>query len=251
MPTKKRHAKMVISHRITPSDRAAPNKRAAPRQRRGYGCRSAEELMRERRERLISTGLELFATRGYHRTQIELLCAQARVTTRHFYEEFRNREALLIAVYEKIISQTRSAILSALQQLAPTPQDRIAKAICAFVHAYTDDPRHARIACIEVVGVSEDMARRRRAVIHEFAQVVENYANFLAQTGVLPVRSYHLPGVAMIGAVNELMSEWLTVDNPPSVAELTDELLQLFDAVIGGAQMIMQNQNNITSGHSG
>jgi len=218
---------------------AVPKLRAAPKERRGYGGRSAEELRLERRERLIATGLDLFASRGYHRTQIELLCTQAKVTTRHFYEEFSSREDLLVAVYEGVISKTRVAVIAALQNAKLTPQQRIANAIGAFVHAYTDDPRHARIACIEVVGVSEDMARRRRAVIHEFAQVVEGYANQLAKSGVLPVRNYHLPGVAMIGAVNELMSEWLTVDHPPSVAELTDELLQLFDAVIGGAQRLM------------
>ena len=239
MPAKKTKSRRAAAKR--PESASAP-RRAALRHRRGYGGRSAEQLRQERRLRLIAAGLDLFATRGYHRTQIELLCAEARVTTRHYYEEFRSREALLVAVYEQVIDQTRSSILAALQAPAPTPQQRIANAIRAFVHAYTDDPRHARLACIEVVGVSEEMARRRRAVIHEFAQVVENYANFLAQSGVLPPRNYHLPGVAMIGAVNELMSEWLTVDNPPSVAELTDELLQLFDAVIGGAQLLMQRQ---------
>ncbi len=238
MPAPKTKAKKATAKRKRIA--AVPKQRAAPRERRGYGGRSAEELRLERRERLIATGLDLFASRGYHRTQIELLCTQAKVTTRHFYEEFSSREDLLVAVYEGVISKTRVAVIAALQNSKSTPQQRIAHAIGAFVHAYTDDPRHARIACIEVVGVSEDMARRRRAVIHEFAEVVEAYANQLAKAGVLPKRNYHLPGVAMIGAVNELMSEWLTVDHPPSVAELTDELLQLFDAVIGGAQRLIK-----------
>lgn len=238
MPAPKTKAKKATTKRkqaVAP----VPTPRAAPRERRGYGGRSAEALRLERRERLIATGLDLFASRGYHRTQIELLCTQAKVTTRHFYEEFSSREDLLVAVYDGVINKTRIVVIAALQNPKLTPQQRIANAISAFVHAYTDDPRHARIACIEVVGVSEDMARRRRAVIHEFAQVVEGYANQLAKSGVLPVRNYHLPGVAMIGAVNELMSEWLIVDHPPTVAELTDELLQLFDAVIGGAQRLM------------
>ena len=214
--------------------------RAAPRQRRGYGGRSAAQLQQERRARLIASGLDLFATRGYARSPIELLCGDARVTTRHFYEEFESREALLVAVYEAVIMQTRRAVLAALQDTTATPQQQIGNAISAFVRAYTDDPRHARIACIEVVGVSEKMAQRRHAVIHEFAKVIETYADFLAQSGTLPQRNYHLAGVAMVGAVNELMTEWLTVEQPPSVAELTNELLQLFDAVIGGARLLMK-----------
>jgi AcrR family transcriptional regulator len=212
--------------------------RAAPRQRRGYGGRSAAQLQLERRARLVASGLDLFATHGYAHCRIEQLCAQAKVTTRHFYEEFESREALLAAVYDMVIAHTRTAVLTALQNAEDGAENRIKKAIKAFVHAYTDNPRYARIACIEVVGVSEDMARKRRAVIHEFAQVIETYANFLASTGALPERNYHLPCVAMVGAVNELMSEWLTVDHPPSVDELTDELLRLFEAVIGGAQLL-------------
>jgi AcrR family transcriptional regulator len=247
MPVTNSKAKAALSKRKDAAAKAAPAKRAAPRQRRGYGGRSAEELRQERRARLIETGLQLFASRGYHRTQIELLCAQARVTTRHFYEEFSSREALLAAVYDSVIALTRRAVLNALQDPAVTPAERIASAIRAFVQAYTDDPRHARIACIEVVGVSEDMARRRRAVIHEFAQVVEAYANLLAQSGALPVRDYHLSCVAMVGAVNELMSEWLTVERPPSIEALTAELLQLFDAVLGGAQLLMRQTAPATS----
>lgn len=236
MPTKIANEK---SRRSAPQRSGAGTTRKVPRQRRGYGGRSAAQLQAERRARLIDAGLDLFATRGYARSPIELLCTHARVTTRHFYEEFESREALLVAVYETVIAQTRQAVLAALQDARSTPQQRITQAISAFVRAYTDDPRHARIACIEVVGVSEDMARRRRVVIHEFAKVVETYADFLAQNGTLPQRNYHLPCVAMIGAVNELMTEWLTVERPPSIAVLTDELLQLFNAVIGGAQLIM------------
>lgn len=207
--------------------------------RRGYGGRSAEELLLERRQRLMAAGLTLFCTLGFQHTRIDAICAEAKVTPRHFYEQFDTREALLLAIYEQVVAHARSQVQAALQTPGLMPTELINEAIRAFVRAYTDDARHARLACVEVVGVSADMARRRRAVIHEFAGLIEAYANAMAQSGLLPKRDYGLSCLAMVGAVNELMCEWLMGDAPPTVAALTDELLSMFAALILGARALL------------
>ncbi|MGH8456365.1 MAG: TetR/AcrR family transcriptional regulator, partial [Stenotrophobium sp.] len=202
-----------------------------------YGGRSAAELVLERRRRLIDAGLELFATRGYLKTQIELICAESRVTTRHFYEQFNSREALLAAVFEEAVLHLGDTVRRSLRRapdLAPTL--RIANAIRALARASTRYPRRSRIICIETVGVSPEMEQRRRTVIHEFAQAVEVHAQRLAQAGELPQRNYHLSCVAMVGALIALVTEWLTAENPPSAQVLSDELLSLFQAIVLGAQ---------------
>ena len=206
--------------------------------KRGYGGRSAQVLLLERRQRLLEAGLSLFCSQGYQKTRIDHLCAEAKVTPRHFYEQFATKEDLLRAIYEQVIGYARAQVQSALTTPGMAPQALINEGIRAFVRAYTDDPRYARLACIEVVGVSEALAQRRSAVIHEFASVVEAYADGMARAGLLPVRNYRLACVGMVGAVNELMSDWLSVDSPPTVAVLTDELLLMFQAMIRGAQLL-------------
>lgn len=210
---------------------------AAPK-RRGYGGRSAETLALERRRRLLDAGLELFATRGYTRTPIELICTTAGVTARHFYEAFPSREALLRAVYEGVVEHARQSLLTVLTTAESPPEVRLNQAIRAFVHAYTDDRRCARIACIEVVGVSAAMAQRRSEIINLFAAMIETYVNSLANSGLLPKRSYHLSAVAMVGAANELMAKWLVEADAPDVAALTEELTLLFAALLTGFRVI-------------
>ncbi len=179
--------------------------------------------------------MELFATRGYHHTPIEMLCSQARVTTRHFYEAFGSREALMMAVYEQVIAYAQQVVLQALDDYREaTPEVAIEAAIRAFVRAYTDDPRYARIVCIEVVGISEPVAQRRSEVIREFVRLIELYAEDLAVRGLLPRRDFHLAGVAVAGAANELLGEWLRAPRPPDIEVVTDEILLVFRAVIMG-----------------
>ena len=86
---------------------------------RVYAGLSPELRRRERRNRLLDSGLAVFGTAGYAAATIPGLCAHASVTTRHFYEEFESREALLLAVYDEVIASTERAVGSALAA-APT-----------------------------------------------------------------------------------------------------------------------------------
>ncbi|HEX4895706.1 MAG TPA: TetR/AcrR family transcriptional regulator [Solimonas sp.] len=221
--------------RRSPEATAAAAERAP---RRGYGGRSGAELMAERRDRLLAAGMDLYATRGYAHTPIELLCAQARVTTRHFYEQFESREALLSALYERIVSELRDAVLRALQTPGLTPEQRIEQAIRALVESYVGDPRRARIGVLEAVGVSAGMERRRREVIHDFARVLEAYAGELARQGLVPVRDYHLISVALVGGINELLAEWLTTEHPPGTAQLVEVISELLRALLLGGRAL-------------
>lgn len=198
--------------------------------RRVYGGQSSEERKAERRERLLLAALRLFGTRGYARTSIGQLCTAARVTARHFYEEFNEREALLTAVYDQIVDDARKAVICALGSAADEPNARVNAGIAAMVHVYLDDPRYVRIACIEVVGVSAAMERHRRSVIREFAALIAAQAAQLAARGVLAERDFSMIGTALAGATNELMIEWVLAEHKVPPQRVADELVALFSA---------------------
>lgn len=89
----------------------------APRRapQRSYAGRTAAERRADRRERLLTAGLELFGTDGYARTPIERICATAGVSTRNFYEEFTGREALLMALHDRVTHRALDAVATALR----------------------------------------------------------------------------------------------------------------------------------------
>lgn len=210
----------------------------AGKPRRGYAGRSADEQRSARLARLLDAALSLFSERGYAKTPIELICSRARVTTRHFYEQFDGREALLSTLYQRIVDDTRSAVSQALQTPGLSVEQRMYAAVHAYIHSYTDDPRRARVACIEVIGVSDSLSRQRREVVANFAAVLEAFARSLASAGTLPQRDYHLGALCMAGGTNELLTEWLTAEHPPTVAELTEQLLRFYSALFAGARLL-------------
>lgn len=221
------------------------SKKPVPSKRRVYGGVTAEQRVQERRERLLDTALELFATQGYQNTPIEQLCTEARVTTRYFYEAFPGREALLLALYERIIRIAQAAVREALQRPGLDLATRIPTVMRAFVEAYVSDRRRAQIGVLEVVGVSPAVEKRRREVIREFAQVLEGYADSLVAQGMLPRRDYHPVSLALVGGINELLAEWLMTGSPGSLQQLQETISDVMQALLlGGAVMVQQSKGS-------
>jgi AcrR family transcriptional regulator len=207
--------------------------RARPRKKthvqtspRPYGGRAPEQRKQDRRERLLDAGLDLFGTIGYAQTSIERLCARAGVTTRHFYEEFGSREALLKAVYERVIGRTMLAVREAVAA-GGGEEDRL-NGLQAFLDSYLDDPRYGRVGSIEIVGVSPELERYRRSVIHDFADIIESQYRARAQAGFIEPRDFRLAAIALTGAVNELCIEALMHPEPPARSQMKAELARMF-----------------------
>jgi AcrR family transcriptional regulator len=224
---------------------ARPRRRAvatkphdAPKAARVYRGQSNHERKEDRRDRLVRAALELFGTAGYAATSIEGICAAAGVTARHFYEHFGSREALLRAIYDDVVADAHHAIMRSLASPAPDATARVERAVAAFVHSYLDDPRRARVACVEIIGVSPEMERHRRTVIHAFASVVEAQAESLAASGSFVARDFGRTGIAMAGAVNELLADWIMRRDRPPVARFAAELGDFFVAALKGASLV-------------
>lgn len=221
---------------------AAPASRRPPvrreRARRGYAGRTAQQLSEERRERLLNSALELFTERGYHRTPIELLCSHSRVTTRHFYEQFDGREAVLRALYQNIVDSAKLAVFTSLRDTRLSVSERLQLAVATFVGHYTDDPRRARIACVEIMGVSPELSKLRRGNLRDFAALLENFTGALVDQGLLPKRDYHASCIGMVGAIIELMADWVIAEQRPPAESVTRSIVRLLRALIAGARSI-------------
>lgn len=211
---------------------------------RRYNGRTTEELKAERRQRLLDAGLALFSERGYANTPIELICSTARVTTRHFYQQFKGREALLRALLLQILDESNARITSSLDDESIPLTDRMTHAVRASSDYLMEDPRRARIVCIESIGVSQDMEKLRRQVIQNLARMVQQYSERLAAEGLIPQRDFYFPAIALVGATLELLVEAVSEDGKLAPEDFGRELLLIMRALQIGAQHYDKQRRN-------
>lgn len=201
--------------------------------RRRYGGLTSQERDTQRRERLADAGLELFGTVGYAATSIDTICATAGVSTRNFYDHFSNGESLLIAVYDQIMGEAFDAIAEALPPTG-TIEEQVRAALGAFVEVMLGDDRKARVNFIEVIGVSPAVEARRRQIIRDFAEVVATFARDHMRQGTIPMRETQTGALALVGAVQEVLRDWVTGTDRPPLDPIVEDLVTVFLAVARG-----------------
>ncbi|MFE9574787.1 TetR/AcrR family transcriptional regulator [Nocardia sp. NPDC006044] len=196
---------------------------------RQYGGRAVTERKAERRERFLDAATRIFAERGYANCSLADVCAAASLSKRQFYEEFQTREDVLVAAYDRIQDDAAAVLVAALAELDPHVD--MTAAMTAMVSAYLgsigSDPYRAKVAFVEVVGVSDRMERHRRERRHAWATLLD--------TGLVPavapgarIRGGSAWGAsALIGAINGLAHEWVLADPRPSVGELVELLVPI------------------------
>jgi AcrR family transcriptional regulator len=200
---------------------------------RMYGGLTVLERRAVRRQRLLDAGLELFS-RGYALATIEGICAGAGVTARHFYEEFGSREELLKAVFDRSIDTTILEIIEKVDQTAVASNDLellVRQGTKDFIHAFLDDPRRARVVCIESVGVSPELEEHRRELVHRFSSLLQSEAERMlyAETGSPP--EFVLTTRALVGGTQELIVDWLLATEPVPLDVLADVISNLYLAI--------------------
>ncbi|MFQ6326523.1 TetR/AcrR family transcriptional regulator [Nocardia sp. CWNU-33] len=194
---------------------------------RSYGGLSKEQRVAQRRQRLVDAALELYGTQGYAATSIERLCTTANVSTRSFYEDMGSREALLIALVNRITSHAVERVLEVLEKTQREPlSKRIVDGIRAYLEVTCHDQRSARVCYVEVVGVSpavEDWRRRQRRLL---SALLISEAERAVERGETKSRRFDLFALAVIGAVNSLAQESVqhTLPGEVSLDEICDEI---------------------------
>jgi AcrR family transcriptional regulator len=201
---------------------------------RTYAGKTLQERRTERRERLLDVGLQLFGTRGYAQTTIEQICAAARLNPRYFYEEFETREALLGAVYERHVRAVAERVRSAIEAAPRDPRVRLEIGLRAFLDGSLADERAARINYFEVVGVSPELERLRRRVLGEYAVLIAGQLRDLANGSPLSGGDVRLTAVALAGATDGLVIDWLSGERRYDREAITATLLEVFGAALSG-----------------
>ncbi len=175
---------------------------------RDYGGLSAQQRRDERRRRLIDAARTLWGGAGLDAVSVRGVCAASGLTHRYFYEQFANRDELLVAVAGQVRAQLVQILLETSAAAGGSVDRRFRAALTAFLQAFSDDPEFHRIMTTDVAGVAglETWGHDTLDVIADL--MVQYGAQF---EGVDPPSGPEARRRArfMVGGVNHLLAGWL------------------------------------------
>lgn len=211
---------------------------------RPYAGQSPARRDAERRQRLCLAALELFGSQGYHATSMRDLCAEARVSSRHFYQLFADREALLTAVYDQIIGEATAAAAQVLGNRELDPQARVLEAIAAYLRTSLRERSRARVMFVECLAVSPAFERHRRSVMDRLAGLISAEQQRMISGGLLPEDTGGYGAIGVLGAIAEIVIEWLHRDCPHEPEELIEHVVAFVETVLVGSRVRQANATN-------
>ena len=195
---------------------------------RTYSGLSASERDAERRARLLAAGRELIGTQGYAAVSVEKLCAASKVSSRHFYQLYDNKEAAFLDVYDSITKQSLEAAVASLAATEGEPMvQRLPKAFLAYVGPMVQDIRAARIAFVEIMGASPMIEERRLAYRELLVDLVVSEGAAAVARGELRDRDFRFATLALTGAANAIVYDWTLREDREDSSELEAQLTEL------------------------
>lgn len=193
-----------------------------------YAGRSAADRRAERRARLLESGLEMFGTVGYAMSPVGAICKSANLSNRQYYEEFADREALLIAVYDDINTKALEAVTAALAELeSPTFADRVRTSLEAYISYTASDLRRAHIAYVQIVGVSPAIETVRLGWRRRWVDLISDIVRAAIERGEVRDQDYSLAASAFVGAVNGVLQDWCATEDRAPLSEVISELSRI------------------------
>jgi AcrR family transcriptional regulator len=175
--------------------------------RRQYGGKSADQRRTERRDALVSAALAIWQESGWAAVTMRGVCARAGLTDRYFYENFADRDALLVAIWDVMRDKTLAMLLDAVARHTDDPPlEQLRAALSVIVHHIGDEPQQAQIVFGDHAG-SAALEQRRRTTIQLAVRILIDLASPYLREDVDDA-AFRVNVLTGIGGFVETMLAW-------------------------------------------
>ena len=187
---------------------------------RGRHAPPLEVRLAQQRERLFEAAATVFTTTGYADASAESISRAAGMSKATFYEHFANKEECILALFDTAYQVLLSRIMGAIAEAGDDPVARMREGMRAFLLVIDEYPNEAQTLLVEIIGAGPAAMQRRDEIVASFAQVLFSENHGHAQEGVMPRFKDPLDAFAVVGAIAELVSRQLRLNEPEHSADL-------------------------------
>lgn len=180
------------------------------------------------RDRILDAALSVFAGKGYHRATVDDIVRVSRTSKGAVYHHFSNKEAVFVALVDDFAGRLASAVAGAIGARQGA-LGKVEGALTAALATFAGNERLARLILLEAVALGATWEAKRAEVHDRFAMLIQAHLDdALAEEAIPPVDT-RLATLAWLGAINEIVVQWLhgrVPDLERTIPSLTTLLLR-------------------------
>ncbi len=177
-----------------------------------------------RRERILEAALDVFTRRGYGDAAMDEIATESETSKGGLYFHFASKQALFGALLER----TADLLLSRLEAAAASEADPLRRADAAIERALEVFGSHRRLARLFLIDAhTRDFSPRLLAIRERFAARLARDLDDALSAGLIPPCDTRLAGQVWLGAVSEVVVQWLATPKAPPLESYYPQLREL------------------------
>jgi AcrR family transcriptional regulator len=184
------------------------------------------------RERILHAALTVFARKGYHRALVDDIVRASRTSKGAVYHHFPNKEALFLALVDDFAARLAQAVADAIAR-SHGALAKVEAALRAGLETFAGNRELARILLLEAVSLGPAYETKRAEIHERFAALIRGYLDEAAAEGSIPPLDTRVATLAWLGAVNEVVIQWLSRGEPDLLNEAVPALTPMLLRSIG------------------
>jgi AcrR family transcriptional regulator len=184
------------------------------------------------RDRILHAALAVFARKGYHRAVVDDIVRASRTSKGAVYHHFPKKEALFLALVDEFSARLAESVAAGIGD-AHGALGKVEAALRSGLETFARHRELARILLLESVSLGPAYERKRADIHGRFADLIRAYLDQAAAEGSIPPLDTRVATLAWLGAVNEVVIQWLHAGEPDLLAEVVPALTPMLLRSIG------------------
>ena len=168
----------------------------------------------ETRERILEAAVKVFATKGYHDTKVDDIVSESNTSKGSFYFYFPSKQDIFLALSDTFAGLLESRLTQAMEKEEHGVQQMDA-ALQASLGLFSQYRGLAKIALVQAVGLGAAFEERRRAMNDRFTKIIQSRLERAVEDGSIPPLQTEIAARAWVGALNEIVINWIYTGVPP------------------------------------
>lgn len=200
-----------------------------------YGGQTQTQRRHERRVRFVHAAFDIWRESGWAAVTMRKVCAQTALNTRYFYQDFSDRDDLLVAVWDGIRAELLATLgnVIAIDPEQP-PLETLKQALTALVTWVADDFPRAQVLLGSHTGCPA-LEKMRQDSQRELIELMINTGRPYLRPDADP-NAFRVDVIIGIDGFTGLISEWHSGALVLTEAEIVDHVTRL--ATVIAAQHI-------------
>lgn len=185
----------------------------------------------ETRTRILEAAVKVFATKGYHDTKVDDIVSESKTSKGSFYFYFPSKQDIFLALSDTFADLLETRLTQAMDKEAHGIQQMDA-ALSSSLGLFSQYRGLAKIALVQAVGLGAVFEQRRRAINDRLTLIIQSRLERAVQDGSIPPLQTDIAARAWVGALNEIVINWIYTGTP-SLEESLPALRQFLARSIG------------------